>query len=256
MRFQYLLVLLFAAIPMAGFAAAPVPEKAYFYKIRWGGFHVASVIAGFEKEGNTYHSQAVIRTYGLARSASRYSSESQAKTLVLEAGVKPMQFHTAFSMRKSSREIFLGWDDAVNIIRHKVTPPEKPGKRTPVSEAQKSNAFDPLSAYFAARAEVVKGSKKFTIPMFDGRRRSELQFEVLETRKEDGALHVTMREIFIAGFTGREQEERAHRNLTIHIYLDPKTLIPISCVGDSIIGRADGELAAECDSFDECIEKD
>lgn len=254
-RLQYTLLTLFFIMGSAGSAAETLKPGAYLYEVSWNGLQVASLVVGIEPgKGDLTRIQAAIRTYGIAQAASRYSSDSEAIAAISEATVKPVSFHTGFSMRKTVREIFLSWDDAVNIKRHEVDPPERPGKRTPVSKSQKSNAFDPLSAYFAARQKVLSGERKFTIPMFDGRRRSELQFEVEEKRK-DGSQHITMREIFIAGYTGREQSDRAERDITIHIYLDPETLIPVGGVGVSIIGQANGKLAARCETYEECLEK-
>lgn len=253
-RLQYALLTLFLLAASSGFAEQPLKPGAYLYQVYWNGFQVASLVVGIEPEGARQRIQAAIRTYGLAQAASRYASDSEAITTVSGSGVRPISFHTDFSMRKSAREISLGWDDAVNIQRHEVEPPERPGKRTPVSKEQKSNAFDPLSAYFAARQKVLAGETQFTIPMFDGRRRSELQFEVKGKRK-DGTLHLTMREIFIAGYTGREQSDRAERDITIHIYLDPETLIPVGGLGVSIIGQADGKLKAKCETYEECLAK-
>lgn len=250
MRWFQVGVALFLFMAQALQAAEPPPKAAQYLKIYWSGFHVASLVFGYEPAPNgEVLARAVIRTYGLAKSVSRYQSDSLSLS---EAGV-PLKFKTSFSHRKSAREIVLNWKDFVLISEHN-QPPEKPGKRTKVSKAQKDGAYDPLTAFFAARAKVMAGEKKFSVPMYDGRRRSELQFEVLETRK-DGTLHVTLREIFLAGYTGREQEERAQRDITIHINVDPVTLLPVGGIAESVIGEATARLGGSCERIVECMAK-
>lgn len=234
-----------AAIPM------PIPQAQHL-KVYWNGFHAASLITGWERQKNgVVKMQAAVRTYGLAGSVSRYRSDSVSYS---KNGV-PQSFHTQFSHRKSSREIKLKWNNQFKLTHEYNHPPEKKGKRTTVPKSHKDNAYDPLTAFFVARAKVMSGAKKFTLPMYDGRRHSQVQFAVLGKR-ENGDIHVTMREIFLAGYTGREQKERAERDITIHIYVDPKTFIPVGGMGQSPIGTAVGELAASCDTFAECLKNE
>lgn len=240
-------------LSMSAHAAMPLPlRQAQYMKVYWGGFHVASLITGWERQKNgVMRMQAAVRTYGLANNVSRYRSDS---VTFIRGGV-PQAFHTQFSHRKSAREIKLRWNNQFILMNEYNQPPEKKGKRTPVPKAHKNKAYDPLTAFFVARAKVMSGAKKFSIPMYDGRRRSELQFRVLENLP-NGDIHVIMREIFLAGYTKREQEERAQRDITIHIYVDPKTFIPVGGFGQSPIGTATGELAASCDTFAECLQID
>lgn len=252
MRWFQVGVVIWLLFSVSAQAAIPLPlPQAQYMKVYWGGFHIASLITGWEREKNgTMKMQAAVRTYGLAKSVSRYRSDSMT---VSKEGI-PQSFHTQFSHRKSTREIKLNWNNQFMLINEYNQPPEKKGKRRPVSKTQKNKAYDPLTAFFAARAKVMLGNKKFSIPMYDGRRRSELQFAVLGKR-DNGDIHVTMREIFLAGYTGREQEERAQRDITIHIYVDPRTFIPVGGIGQSPIGTATGELAASCNTFAECLAK-
>ena len=245
-------LLIWLLLVQTGAAAVNLPAPhAEYIKVLWSGFHVGSLIVGWHqrKDGLT-EMRVVVRTYGLARKVSRYQSDS---TSLSKNGV-PVEFHTNFSHRKSRREIRLSWDKFA-LMREYNQPPEKEGKRTPVSAKMKKGAYDPLTAFFAARAKVMAGKKKFTVPMYDGRRRSQLQFEVAG-KQDDGNVLVKMREIFLAGFTQREQEERAQRNITINIYLDPKTYLPVGGMGQSPIGTAVGVLGANCKTIEECLARD
>lgn len=250
-RIQYGMLLIWLLLVQTGSAANLPPAQALNMKVLWNGFQVGSLIVGWhERTDGLTEMQAVVKTYGLAKRVSRYKSDS---TSLTKNGV-PIEFHTQFSHSKSKREIQLNWDK-FEVIKEYNEPPEKPGKRTPVSAKMKEGAYDPLSAFFAARAKVMAGKKKFAIPMYDGRRRSELQFEVVG-KQRDGNLLVTMKEIFLAGYTQREQQERARRDITIHIYVDPKTYIPVGGIGQSPIGAAVGKLAASCKTIEECLEQD
>ena len=232
-------------------AAVLPPAQALYIKVLWNGFHVGSLIVGWHKhKDGVMEMRAVVRTYGLAKQVSRYKSDS---TSLSKDGV-PVEFYTNYSHSKSKREIRLNWDK-FKITKEYNQPPEKQGKRTLVSAKMKEGAYDPLSAFFAARVKVMAGKKKFAIPMYDGRRRSELQFEVAG-KQSDGNLLVKMREIFLAGYTKREQEERAKRNITINIYVDPKTYIPVGGMGQSPIGTAIGQLGANCKTIEECLKRD
>ena len=233
----------------AAHAAIPDPQAQYI-RVYWGGFHMASLIAGWEKtpQGETLM-HVVVQTYGLAKTVSKYSSD----TISLSQEGVPLKFKTHFTHLKGTgeHEIMLEWKD-FTLVKESNQPPEPPGKRSPVSAQQKYQAYDPLTAFFEARTKVIRGEKKFTVPMYDGRRRSELQFEVLGKRK-DGTLEVTLKEIFIAGYTKREQQERSKRDITVHIYLDPKTYIPVGGEGQSPLGTAIAKLGATCKTFKECL---
>ena len=213
-RIQCGLLIWLLLVQTGAAAVVTPPPQALYMKVLWNGFHVGSLFFGWHKrKDGVLETQAFIRTYGIAKQVSRYKSNS---TSLTKDGV-PVEFHTNFSHSKSKREIRLNWDK-FKITKEYNQPPEKPGKRTPVSAKMKEGAYDPLSAFFAARAKVMAGKKKFAIPMYDGRRRSELQFEVAG-KQSDGNILVKMREIFLAGYTKREQEERAKRNITINIYI-------------------------------------
>lgn len=239
---------------MAAPASFPEPQALY-YKINWKGFQVASVIVGWEVIGGKQAlTNVAVRTYGLANSATQYKSDSVSLTGINDQdNFIAKRFKTFFSYRKSKREIILQWDSKGFIANEHNEPPEKPGKRTAVAPEQKANAYDPLSAFFVARQKVMEGEKKFTLPMYDGRRRSELQFEVLGNKGSQ--IHIVVKEIFLAGYTKREQEERKTRDIRMHIYVDPTDYLPTGGFGESLIGTAEGKLKAKCKSFDECLTK-
>lgn len=251
----FFLALLFLPL-QASAAPAVFPEpQGLYYKVNWKGFQVASIILGWETIGGKQAlTNVAIRTYGLAESATRYKSDSISLTGVNDADqFIAKRFKTFFSYRKSKREIVLQWDNKGYVVNEHNEPPEKPGKRSKVPEEMKTGAYDPIGAFFVARQKVMEGEKSFTLPMYDGRRRSDLVFKVVGYK--DKQIHVTLREEFIAGYTKREKEERKTRDITVHIYVDPIDYIPTGAYGESLIGEASGKLKAKCTTFQECLAK-
>ena len=257
LQYSGILCWLFCLTFFSGAQAIPpsVPEsQGLYYKIVWNGFHVASLVFGWERAGNgEIVSRVAIRTYGVAKAATRFKSDTLSLTALGDNIFNIHRFKTNFSSRKGAREIILEWDPQGHIVSEYNMPPEKREKRPAVPDEMKTNALDPLTLFWVARQKIMQGEKNFTLPMYDGRRRSQIAFFVMGMK--DSNIDVALKETYIAGFTKREQEDRKNRDITLHFYIDPTTYMPVGGAGKSLIGSAKGERAKVCRTFQDCLTK-
>jgi len=159
------------------------------------------------------------------------------------------------------------------VLSEKDNPPEDRNKRPIVAKNLKDNAYDPLSAALLAReklrqmkgsgalekGQLEKGGANFTIPMYDGRRRSNLEFTVYgrETLKLGGqkisVIHIGFIDNPVAGYTKNEIRDLPTQNPVINAYIsDDDLLLPVKGNGEISIGFATGSLKNECTKFVGC----
>ncbi len=227
--------------------------------VYWSGLHIADLYTEIKPSGaDTLQMKAIIRSYGIAKAITQYKSETISTIRRKGNAYQPETVSIGFKMRYGSRHIDMVYDAEGNMKSEKNVPGENRAKRKEVPAVEKKGVFDPLSAVLEARARVIaimsgaKPDKKFTLPMYDGRRLSTLKFEVLGLDKE-GRVHLTLSEEPKAGWTGNELKEKKARKPVIHIYLDAEDYLPVRAVGESKVGSSYGVLEATCATLEECM---
>ena len=230
-----------------------IPVMNYTYDITWLGIRVADLQVKIRKNGEGKAvANAMIRTYGLAKHISKYfSNTTSSAVLGLTIKGAPYQsfttslFHTYFRLRGKERNINMTYDASSHcVVTESNVPPENRAKRPAVKEEHKCYTYDPLTAALEARRRFMRGEKSFDLKMYDGRRLSTLHLRYVG-REANGQHHITVRETFEEGFTNNEQQARADRDPTIHVYTDPATWLPIWGRGESLIGTAYGKLTTQ-----------
>jgi hypothetical protein len=244
-------------IAVDGLAAGKLAKKARWYRVYWGAVTVADLYIILLPTREGYGIRTVIRSRGIAKMLSRWQSDAGA-TMTFETPDKyrPVRYKTAFQLRNKKRRIDIRWDKNGNITKESNEPPENRNKRPAVSAEGKKGAYDPLTAIMVARDKIRKailaGKKKFTVPMYDGRRRTDMNFTI-HGANDKGQIHVSFTEGSIEGYTNSELKDLKERDAYFHLYLDPKDLFPVFGKGQSLIGKAYIRLKKECSTLRECI---
>lgn len=243
-------------------------NMAVHYLVTWSGLHVGDLIieikpvtvkSGDGVKESVYRFQAVMSSYGIARFISGFQSNAISIIKPEDEGYLPVNYQTSFSYKAKRRDIKIVYsDDGKNIEKEVNLPPEKKWKRPAVPEDMKIKTFDPVTLAMVARKEIIKRdgdkslSQEFSLPLYDGRRRSEIYFAINERNKK-GYIYITMKEIPIAGYTDNELKEMARRDDTIQIYLSPRNYMPLSGIGSSLIGTTELVAKKRCKDIEECI---
>ncbi|NDF11976.1 MAG: DUF3108 domain-containing protein [Proteobacteria bacterium] len=227
--------------------------------VYWSAFPIADFITSFvpDTKGNV-KATAIITTSGLAKTITRYGSETKTDVVYEKGQYRPVSYTTKFDFRKKTRNIAITYKDDGSVKSYRNDPPENPGKRPPVPASQTKGAYDPLTAFLVARQKVIEsykgGAKKFSLPLYDGRRRSDIAFEVLP--EEKGLVHVALKEVPVAGFTNNEKQEKKNRgDTTIHVYLDKTDFLPVKARGVSMVGEAHGIMTSKCTTLESCMKR-
>ncbi|MBN8532170.1 MAG: DUF3108 domain-containing protein, partial [Alphaproteobacteria bacterium] len=140
-------------------------------------------------------------------------------------------------------------------------PEENRVERPAVEAKHKDGVVDALTTFVAARRMVLqaqaKGETKFTLPYYDGRRRTDLNFEIVgsETMKDtkQQVLHVRYTGIPVAGFTANELKKQNAEDAVIDAYAsDDGQLLPIAAKGSAPLGVAFGKVTHTCVDFAMC----
>ena len=238
-------------------------EHAVRYGVVWSGIHVADLIVEAEETPGRYRMRAVIDTFGIANVAGQFASDNAVRGTMNPQEVFPREYVTRFNMRKQSRTITIRYDAAGKLLGETAEPPENREKRPEVPLNLKESAIDPLTAVYMVRARVqeavIKGQQHFTVPMFDGRRRSDLEFTVegVKTMNVRGrpmpVVVVWFTRKAVAGYTANEIRDLAKKEPRITLYLSTDgRLIPIYAEGTALLGKAQGYLEQECATLTEC----
>lgn len=237
---------------------AEIKDQARLNKVYWGGIHVGDLIVEVKKEGEYYNFEVIMRSYNIAKLISKFSSETEGKIKITDDGFLPSYYKTHYKRRKDDRNIELKFsDDGQTIISDINTPPEKRWKRKEVPAELKIGVQDPLSIAFVARQMIIdrleSGEKEFSIPLYDGRRRSKYNFKI-KGKTKDGLIEVGFAEEAVAGYTDNELKEFKKGNKEITLYLSPLDYWPVKAKGRSPLGNATASLDKICDTLEKCLD--
>lgn len=267
-KFVLAVLLAFCSIPAsfanirpeaASTAFVETPNVARWYKVYWGGVHVADLKA--EIHGNQM--DTVIESFGLAKKVSKYESKSRTMFDLVDGQYRPQSFYTEFQQRHGDRTIDIKYAPDGKIAQETVTPPDNRAKRPAVTDERKHSSADPLTAAIIARQKIreslEKGQKHFSFPMYDGRRLSTLDFTIhgRMPRRIDGVdynvVKVSFKRIPVQGYTGNELKRMKKEEPEFTVYLsDDEQLLPIKADAAAPLGTAVLILEKECASMAAC----
>ncbi len=232
-------------------------------------FDVADFYAEIKPiETNSQYTKYVSKFYSKSNGFIDYlfgwRSNTVSVTKAYENKTVPISFRTKVLLKKKTREIALDYSETGNVIFEQVTPPDNRAKRPAVEDSKKIGTFDPLSIVIETHRIVKKAfvedkfnsnnKYSFSLPLYDGRRRSDINFELDKNKDEDGIIHLKITQKPIAGYTDNEWKDIKKGERSVDIYLDSTTYWPVSAQGKSALGSARAKFLHDCQTkFEECI---
>ena len=182
---------LLAVSATAAPAAAETRVRAR-YSITMAGFDVGSATMQTGIDRASYDMNLSVRMTGLAKFFTGGKGAATSRGAYADTKVMPSVY--ALNTRANDKGQIIRFALAGGAVRQlSVEPPVKPAKIVPVSEADKRDIVDPLSAVMMP----VKGSGELlsesacdrTLPIFDGRQRYDikLRYDRMETARPDAS---------------------------------------------------------------------
>lgn len=236
------------------------PPIARLYKVYYGGIHIADLAAEFSDQ----HVATIIKTYGLVKKVSKFSSQTIGYYRPQNKDYLPASFSTEFFQRRGKRTIDLDFSPKGEITSENVVPPDPEWKRPKVDASLKKGTYDPMTSFVVARHRIRQalaiGNKTFKFPMYDGRRLAELQFTVFgrETRTIDKikypVVKVQLRRVPLAGYTDNERKriKAGEEPLVTGYFSDDELFVPILVIADAPLGSAVIRFDRSCKTLADC----
>lgn len=220
------------------------------------------------EEYTKYRTRIYSRTNGIVDYFMGWLSHTVGYTRVYDDHVIPERFRSKVKHKKKTRNIELVFDPSgKKFTKDKVTPPDNRRTRPAVTDEEKFGAYDPISGFFETRRLVKnafkyanfndKGFYTFTVPVYDGRRRTDFLFTLLEKEQDNGFYKLSVRLEPVAGYTEKEldrDEGSSYTSLTF--MLDTQNYMPVEIIGKHPLGTASAEFVENCKNvMEKCIEK-
>ena len=216
-----------------------------------------------ETTANNYKYQVLLDSAGLLKTFTHYRSENTATGKIVKGKPQPESYLTEWwRKKKEHQQVNVVYKNGGKIVEETATPPEKRPKRPFVEGKYKNGTLDPVSSALWARkriAEIIKTNpsypQKFTMPVFDGRRRFEAEITLngYKKKKYEGKNQDLLEVVFfrtpVNGFNEKELKRMKDQDPTVLFYMN-KDLIPIMGSGSAPFGSANFRLVSLCQSAD------
>jgi hypothetical protein len=241
------------------------------YKAEWNNIDAGSMTVLIdESAAGNYKYQILLDSSGLVKTFTKYRSENTAKGKIVSGKPVPESYLTEWWRKKGDEHqiINIEYKDGGNNVQETATPPEKRHKRPIVEGKYKNNTLDPVSSALYARyriKEIVEAGKaadedislpkKFTMPVFDGRRRFNVEITINGYKKKNyqGKTQDLLEVVFfrtpVNGFNDKELKRMKEQDPTVVFYLN-NDYIPVMGSGSAPFGKANFTLVSLCQSVD------
>ncbi len=260
------LVVAAAALWAAPAAAAPVDYSLEMEAV-FLGMTVANVAIRADDVGGELAQSFSVETLGLVHTVSGFRSEATALSRMVGDDLATRRFATASETKRATREVAVRYDDGGRVVE--VASFER-GKRdrSEVPAELRHHTIDPLTAIPVIRrwlAEARDGGPgvQTTIPVFDGRRRYDLEVFLVDrriARFAQGPTPVIELAIALVPLAGFDQgDDDGRRREVVALISDDADLLPLilrttasSSLQASLYTRracTGGELAGGCREF-------
>ncbi|MBV9861663.1 MAG: DUF3108 domain-containing protein [Alphaproteobacteria bacterium] len=180
------------------------------YKGYWAGLPAARIRVALHEDDGRYRSEIDISSEGLPHLVTQFRAHAFSEgRLIADRYPAPMQYNAVYDLRKRrDRHLsmrFVAHGGSVIAERG----PDDTSRKPPLAEQFRRNVLDPITVLTLVRRQLRRGARKdFTIPVYDGARRFDVEAHFLPTRNtKPGTLDLDLTLRPIAGFKGETAEE-------------------------------------------------
>lgn len=253
-----------AIIGLAALLLLPLPAAAESinakYDAEWNGLRIGEMTVTVDEQSNNYTYSVILTAEGLLKTFTHYRSENTSKGKLSKGAPIPASYFTEWWRKKEHQQVSVAYTNNGKKVVETATPPEKRPKRPIVPAKYKDNTLDPVLAALVARdriREIVEAGKaadetasfpkKITLPVFDGRRRFDVELTIngYKKKKYDGKKQNLLEIVFfrtpVNGFNDKELVRMKEQDPTVIFYLN-NDYIPVMGSGNAPFGSASVEL--------------
>ncbi len=172
---------------VSSLASAGDDDKTYMrFEAYWGGLHIADFTLSSRKDGKAYKNRFVLRTRGLTELIMRLrlAASGEGRTDPL----RPSNYRVDYTNRRRQRSVKVRFDAGDTVATPTIrtigaSMESDREKENKVPPKYRTNVMDPIAALLAvfrnARKAANGGQGKFSLAVYDGRRRFDLNGEFL-----------------------------------------------------------------------------
>ena len=151
-----------------------LPPLLTSYDVYIGGIHLLAAQIWFEEQGSVYHAIVKAKTVGLIGKFFPWNTILDGHGLIEGDQLKPQEFFTRDEWAHKPKITKLHFDGKGGVTPE-FDPPNTDKNREIVTDEQKHNALDPITALLQMLAHVaVEKSCAIPVPVFDGKRRFDI----------------------------------------------------------------------------------
>lgn len=215
--------------------AEPVKQEAQFDLVMLGLTAGSLQFSGVE-EGGRYAVRGVLASGGILAFLRKVSYDARAHGLIKDGRYRPAEYSERADTGKRVSEAVMDYPRGVpRVVSY--NPPREPQKND-VDPATQSGTVDPLTALYATLQDVVPGKEcQVTVPMFDGRRSSQLSITAPVVEGDQVTCQGEYRRI--AGFSDKDMAEKTRFPFTLTYAPAPDGRMRVMLVEmDTLYGKA------------------
>jgi hypothetical protein len=246
------------ALVAAGPAHAAQPTT-LLMQAWWGGLKGADIQFTVEEDASGWNGRFHVIGAGLVRWLTKLDADAGGHGKLNASGAQPESYTQHVISNKSDRTVELAFrgepPTGTRVSDREVFIDPKKQGRDPeavpdLPEAQRRDTMDPIAAILTLGQRAVKGDKRFTIPIYDGRRRFDLDVTV----SGPGRHGLMKRQVYtidaigvvhpIAGFN--PYHRKWWNDAKFEVFLDPKTGLPLRISSSSFLAAVVLTVKAIC----------
>jgi hypothetical protein len=235
---------------------AQADESSALYRVSWAGMPAGEIRLTLRDEPGAYHDEIQIRSVGLARLVTRFRGSATSDGRFAAERPVPLHYDAAYDLRKL-RDRRLSMQFALRggaVVADRG--PADTSRKPPLAEPFRSGVLDPLSVVTAIRDQLRRGNRgSFTVPVYDGARRFDVNVRVQPKRAGDSVLRLDLTLTPIAGFKGGGDEgdpDDAPRPVALTIS-DDQRLMPLAMTVSLYYLPLVVELRRWCEAAAPCV---
>jgi hypothetical protein len=234
----------------------------------WGGFKGADIEFTSDETSNTWQGRFAVHGAGIVRWLTKLEADAGGHGAMGPVSALPQSYFQHVVSNKSERTVELAFrgdpplgarlsdrEIYVNPAKQARDPEAVPD----LPEEQRRATMDPISAILSLGRRVAAGDKRFTLPIYDGRRRFDLDVTLTgpgqhrligQWRKTIDAIAIVHP---IAGFNAYHR--RWWSDAKFDAFIDPATALPLQIRSSSFVATVVLTAKAMCPPQPDCAVK-
>ena len=212
------------------------------YRFYWGGLRIGKIHLTLEEDGRQYRIHSIAKSSGLMRLFDKHKSEAFVRGVKRDGRYIPIQFRSEYGDGEEKNKLIELHYDSQGVVQSETLIPPRKESRPPVAQHEKGRGvLDIFTTIFAMQEQLAnalaKGKTEFVAPIYDGKRRFDLQARIKDTHaifeaqdQDQPAIALSLLRNPIAGYTQKELRKLGESNpeVTFYVHRDSFRLLGLA----------------------------